>query len=64
MYPQPPQYILKINVKERNQMDEQTIGLVFALIGVGATFIYIALGLMGVNVLKEIRDRLNNDNDR
>lgn len=45
-------------------MDEQTIGLIFALIGVGATIIYIVLGLMGINVLKEIRDRLNNDSNR
>lgn len=42
-------------------MDEQTIGLIFAFIGIGATVIYIALGLMGINILKEIRDRLNDD---
>ena len=41
-------------------MDEQTIGLIFASVGLVATLIYIVLGLMGINILKKIRDRLDN----
>lgn len=44
-------------------MDEQTIGLIFAVIGVVATLGYLVLAMMGINLLKEIRDRLNSDNE-
>jgi hypothetical protein len=44
-------------------MDEQTIGLIFAFIGIGATIVYITLGFMGINLLKEIRDRFNDRED-
>lgn len=42
-------------------MDEQTIGLIFAIIGVVATVGYLVLAIMGINLLKEIRDRLNSN---
>jgi uncharacterized membrane protein len=44
-------------------MDRQMIGLIFAFVGVGATLIYVVLGLMGINVLKDMRDRLDNGNE-
>jgi hypothetical protein len=38
-------------------MDMQTIGMIAAGLGVVATVIYIVLGLMGINLLRQIRDQ-------
>jgi hypothetical protein len=46
--------------KEQTTVDEQTIGLIFAIIAVIVTIGYFALALTGTNLLKEIRDRLGN----
>lgn len=43
------------------EINETTIGMTFAILGVVFSIVWIALGLYGINSLREIREALRND---
>lgn len=43
------------------ELNETTIGMAFAVLGVVATLIWYALALYGIRTLNDIRDALNNE---
>lgn len=43
------------------ELNETTIGLTFAVVGVVATIIWYGLALYGIRTLQDIRDALSND---
>jgi hypothetical protein len=45
-------------------MDTQSIAIAAAVIGFLATLVYLALGVMGIKALKDIRDSLWRRNGR
>jgi len=40
-------------------IDETTLGLTFAVLGVVFSLAWLVLGLYGISTLRDIRDRLN-----